>query len=135
MNLRALLAPLSPEALHELRALLTHTLSFGTWTDDPDHPRCPLCGVQVKWSVSSTLTDEIRARCQDGTRVSRRDPGVGPACPWAGAPLARTPDGIGVRFVGEPSTAWVRELLPSSPPPGAAGGLGASDGGDLGDAA
>jgi hypothetical protein len=77
---------------------------FGTWDRDPDAPRCPLCGVQVKWSCSG---DSGHAYCQDGTRVSRRFPGFGPPCPWAGSRVVRR-SGTGVRFVQPVSTERVR---------------------------
>jgi hypothetical protein len=116
-HLRELIEQLSADERRELRRFVLEQLAevaaepFGTWTDDDTHPRCPLCGVQVKWSVGDTSRPDhsIRARCQDGTRVSRRFPGFGPACPWAGADLVRAPDGRLV-FAGAPSTAWVAEL-------------------------
>jgi hypothetical protein len=68
---------------------------YGTWTGDPHHPRCPLCGVQAKLSTADNTTSprRMRLRCQDGEHVSRRFPGHGPPCPWRGVYGAQFDDG------------------------------------------
>ena len=89
---------------------------YGTWTDDPHQPRCPMCGVQARWSAAHTgMTlpyQPVRVNCMDGDHVSRRFPGIGPACPWPGAHGQRFGDG---RIVFDPPR--VGRTVPDTLPP------------------
>lgn len=75
---------------------------FGTWTEDESQPRCPVCNVQAKWSASDNSVRPMRVavRCQDGRQVSRRFPGIGPECPWRGAPGVMDENGR-IRLTGD----------------------------------
>jgi hypothetical protein len=111
--------PGRPGPLRELVRLpdrLPAASAYGDWTDDPHQPRCPRCGVQARWSAAHTgLLREpmpVRVNCMDGERVSRRFPGVGPACPWPGASGRRFDDG---RIVLDPPRRLPDTLPPEAP--------------------
>ncbi len=92
---------------------------YGTWTDDPHQPRCPRCGVQARWSAThtgmTTPYQPVRVNCMDGDQVSRRFPGVGPACPWPGAKGRRF--GGGRIVLDQPREGRVPDTLPPAPAP------------------